>query len=200
MRATTIAQALPRICRHCCRRQTTMMGTTTIARGGSVGLALAKMLLDDTTVVLASAPDSDCNCEDCAARAEAGPIVASRPCRRHQCRSWPSTSATVEPSAVAALNIFASCVRSAVETVQDSPLAPGFVDDGDCNCDNRGGLRRSRRGGEWILAVTFTKKSMGEMERRLAEVLLSAAVGRVVRHHGVFTRGGGEIKAHKMDY
>ncbi len=56
------------------------------------------------------------------------------------------------------------------------------------------------RGGEGILAVTFTKKSMGEMERRLAEVLLSAAVGRVVRHHGVFTRGGGEIKAHKMDY
>ena len=38
-------------------------------------------------------------------------------------------------------------------------------------------MRRSRRGSKGILAVTFTKKSAGEMERMLAKVLSSTAVG-----------------------
>ena len=103
------------------------MGTTTIAGRGSVGSALARMLLNDTTAALASAPDGNCNCEGCAAQAEAGPAVASQPCRRHQCWSWLSTLAIVAPPAVATVIIFASCVRSAGDTAQDSPLDPVVV-------------------------------------------------------------------------
>ena len=58
-------------------------------------------------------------------------------------------------------------------------------------------MRHSCHGGEGILAVTVTKKSTGELEGRLAEVLWSAAVGRG-GPHGVFARrGGGNYGAQK---
>ena len=170
----TNAQALPRTCRRrrCCR--TTAMGTTTIAGGGSVGSALARMLLDDTTAASASAPDGDCNCEGCAARAEAGPAVASRPCRWHQCRSLPSTSAIVASLAVAAVNIFASCVRSAGETAQDSPPAPVVV-------GRRRRLRPQprRRGRVAALALRRRGDTCGGIHQEVrGGELSSAAVGR----------------------
>ena len=62
-------------------------------------------------------------------------------------------------------------------------------------------MRRSRRGSKGILAVMFTKKSAGEMERRLAEVLSSAVVGRGgPPPRRICAGGGGRLCCTKIDY